>query len=92
MTRVQIESLPRAEYFNGYKCPVCSQPLIAYCGRMETIEEHCRILGEDLQGSDFLMLHSLGSSCLKALFVAGVSDQGYLDQIEPSDFVLLEAV
>ena len=90
MTRAEVEKLPRAEYFDGYKCPACCQPLIAYNGRMKTIEEHCRVLGDELVGSDFLLLHPVESGCVNALSVAGVPDQCYLDQIGQSDFVRLD--
>jgi len=89
MTRQEIEKLPHADYFDGYLCPVCKCGLTAYCGRMETIEEHCRVLGEELQGSDFLLLHPADSACLNAACVAGVSDQMYSNQIEQSDFVVM---
>lgn len=89
MTRKEVEQLPRAEYFDGHICPVCKGPMIAYSGRMETIEEHKRVLGDELMGSDYLLLHHIGSLCPKARFVAGVPDQCYLDEVERSDFVIL---
>lgn len=90
MTHEEIKKLPRAEYFDGFLCPKCEEPLIAYNCRMKSIEEHERILSEDLIGSDYLLLHKTGwQACPNAFSVAGVADQQTSEIIDQNEFVLL---
>ena len=84
LTKEQVESMPRADWFDRYRCPLCKRRLVAYSSRGGEFNDHAHTL-------DYALLHPGDAVCENAGSVALVGDQLYSEEIEQGEFYPLDA-